>query len=80
MTRVIFNLGTQRTWRSKATPDAVRRAFERMADSARLHDIVAVAMPQIAAGLGGMEWAAVRGILDEVLPEALTVSVYSPES
>lgn len=78
--RVIFNLGTQRTWRSKATPDAVRRAIERMVEYAREHTIDAVAMPRIASGLGGMDWADVRAILDELVPEDLIVTIYSPTS
>ncbi len=79
-TRVIFNLGTQRTWRTKATPGAVRQALERMADHAAEHHIDAVAMPRIAAGLGGLDWHDVRAILDEVVPDDLTVTVYSPTS
>ena len=76
--RVIFNLGTQRTWRTKATPTAVRHALERMVDYATEHGIDTIAMPRIAAGLGGMNWHDVRAILDEVVPDDLTVTVYSP--
>jgi O-acetyl-ADP-ribose deacetylase (regulator of RNase III) len=78
--RVIFNLGTQRTWHDRATPGAVRGAVERMVDYARDHNVEAVAMPRIAAGLGGMEWPHVRAILKEVIPEDLIVTVYSPTS
>jgi O-acetyl-ADP-ribose deacetylase (regulator of RNase III) len=76
--RVIFNLGTQRNWRTKATPEAVRQALARMVDYAVEHHIHAVAMPRIAAGLGGMDWRDVRAILDELVPYDLTVTVYSP--
>ena len=75
--RVIFNLGTQRTWRTKATPAAVRRALERMVAYADEHDVSAIALPRIAAGLGGMQWNDVRAILDELVPGHLDVVVYS---
>jgi len=74
--RVIFNLGTQRTWRTKATPDAVRQAIRRMVDYASEHGIEAVAMPRIAAGLGGMDWRDVRAIPDRLVPDDLTVTLY----
>lgn len=76
--RVILNLGTQRHWRTKATPDAVRAAIEAMVDYARQNRIDAIAMPRIAAGLGGLEWSDVRAILDQAVPDDLTVVVYSP--
>lgn len=76
--RVIFNLATQRSWRSKATPDAVRAAIGRMVDYARQHDLDAIAMPRIATGLGGLAWTEVRAILDDVVHDDLVVNVYSP--
>ena len=78
--RVIFNLATQRTWRSKANPAAIRDALARMVDHARQHRIDAIAMPRIGAGLGGLNWADVREILKEVVPDDLLVTVYSPTS
>ncbi len=74
--RVIFNLGTQRSWRTKATPEAITRAVEQMVDYARRHDVREIAMPRIGAGLGGMRWHDVRGILEEVIPDELAVIVY----
>jgi O-acetyl-ADP-ribose deacetylase (regulator of RNase III) len=54
--RVVFNLGTQGSWRTKATPDAIRRAVEGMVVDAKRLGIERIAMPRIGSGLGGMEW------------------------
>ena len=75
--RVILNLGTQRTWRTKATSIAVRAAFEKMVEYAGEHAIEEIAMPRIAAGYGGMDWPDVSSILDDLVPDDLTVVVYS---
>lgn len=76
--RTILNLGTQRHWRTKATPDAVHASLIAMVDYARQNHISAIAMPRIAAGLGGLDWPDVRTILDQTVPDDLTVVVYSP--
>jgi O-acetyl-ADP-ribose deacetylase (regulator of RNase III) len=48
--RIIYNLGTQRTWRTKASPEAIALAVQEMVDHARQHDIGSIAMPKIGAG------------------------------
>jgi O-acetyl-ADP-ribose deacetylase (regulator of RNase III) len=74
--RVIFNLATQRSWRTKATPEAIAGALNGMTRYARRHDIREIAMPRIGAGLGGMRWAVVRAILEDAVPDELHVLVY----
>jgi O-acetyl-ADP-ribose deacetylase (regulator of RNase III) len=74
--RVIFNLATQRSWRTKATPEAIARALEGMTRYARRHGIREIAMPRIGAGLGGMRWADVRALLEDAVPDELHVLVY----
>jgi len=76
--KVIFNLGTQRTWRTKATLEFLRASVARMIDDARQHDIAAIAMPRIAAGLGGLGWDDVRDALVEIAPDDIEIVVYSP--
>lgn len=78
--RIIYNLGTQRTWKTKASPEAIAQAIQRMVDHARQHDISSIAMPKIGAGLGGLDWPEVRTILDRVIPDELDVIVYSSPS
>ena len=76
--RPIFNLGTQRSWRTKASPQAIVEAAAKMVEYAHRHGIRAIAMPRIGAGLGGLDWGQVRTMLDEVVPHDVLVTVYSP--
>lgn len=56
----IFNLGTQRTWRTKARVDAIAVAIEKMIIIAEEHQVTKIGLPKIGAGLGGLDWAEVR--------------------
>jgi O-acetyl-ADP-ribose deacetylase (regulator of RNase III) len=60
---VIFNLGTQSSWRTGAVLNWVSRAVDAMLDLATEHDIAAVGMPRIGAGLGGLPWPKVDQVL-----------------
>jgi O-acetyl-ADP-ribose deacetylase (regulator of RNase III) len=62
----IFNLGTQRTWRTGATLDAVEKSLRNAAAIAKERKIRRIAMPRIAAGLGGLDWDAVKAVIDRV--------------
>jgi O-acetyl-ADP-ribose deacetylase (regulator of RNase III) len=59
----VFNLGTQRTWRSKADLGAVKTALTSMVQLAEEMGIRRVGLPRIGAGLGGLPWEDVRSIL-----------------
>lgn len=62
----IFNLGTQKDWRTKANSEALRTAVYKMLESATKQNIKAIAMPKIGAGLGGLPWEKVKTILEEL--------------
>lgn len=62
----IFNLGTQKDWRTKATLEALRTAILKMLESASKQNIKAIAMPKIGAGLGGLPWESVKSVLEEL--------------
>jgi O-acetyl-ADP-ribose deacetylase (regulator of RNase III) len=74
---VILNLGTQHTWRTRASGDDVARALTEIVECCRQHGIHAFSMPRIASGHGGMDWEDVKGILDRVIPDDLVLTVYS---
>jgi O-acetyl-ADP-ribose deacetylase (regulator of RNase III) len=74
--RVIFNLGTQRHWRTKATREAIAQAVHRMSAYALKDNIDEIATPRIGAGQGGLPWRDVRAILDDEVPNELRVVVY----
>lgn len=70
--RVVFNLGTQRTWRTKAELWAIEKSVRKMIEWAEQHGVPGVALPRIGAGLGGLAWRDVAATLDSV---AATTSV-----
>lgn len=76
--KVVFNLATQRSWRTRATLEDVRAAVAEMIKQARQRGITAIAMPRIAAGLGGLDWGDVRDMLADITPEDVELVVYSP--
>jgi len=62
----VFNLGTQKTWRTKADLGAIETAVRSMVRLAEQAGIAKVGLPRIGAGLGGVAWPAVRALLSEV--------------
>jgi O-acetyl-ADP-ribose deacetylase (regulator of RNase III) len=62
----VYNLGTQRTWRSKAELDFVSDAVAAMMAHARGNGVTTVSMPKIGSGLGGLDWPSVRAVLDRL--------------
>lgn len=61
----IFNLGTQKTWRTKATLDAVATSLGSMLAIAQAKGIKCIGIPRIGAGLGGLVWDDVKAIIQE---------------
>ena len=62
----VFNLGTQRTWRTKAELPHIRTAITRMIALAQSRGMTRVGLPRVGAGLGGMHWPDVRSVLEEL--------------
>jgi O-acetyl-ADP-ribose deacetylase (regulator of RNase III) len=62
---VVFNLGTQRTWKEKADLWAVEKSLEEMLSIAEESRLTEIALPRIGAGLGGLDWLAVRSLLEK---------------
>ena len=63
---VVFNLGTQKTWRTKASLEAVKSALRGMIAEAEERGIVRVGLPRIGAGLGGLDWGLVREEIEDL--------------
>lgn len=64
--RTIFNLGTQRTWRTKAIIDTINTSIKRMIEQALELDVAIIAMPLIGAGLGSLSAEKVKEVLVEL--------------
>ena len=61
--RWIYNLGTQKSWRSPATVPAIQQSVTAMAAHAARNGVRSVAMPRVGAGLGGLGWDTVEPVL-----------------
>jgi O-acetyl-ADP-ribose deacetylase (regulator of RNase III) len=62
----IYNLGTQKTWRTPATLSAIEASVTEMVRLADAAGITRVGLPRIGAGLGGLAWTDVRAFLATV--------------
>ena len=72
----VFNLGTQKTWRTKADLQAIKSSLSTMVKEAETLGISRVGLPRIGAGLGGLPWEPVRELLQgigEATPVLLVV-------
>lgn len=61
----VFNLGTQKSWRTKAELSALKKAVGAMLQLAQNSNIDRIAMPKIGAGLGGLNWDDVKRSIEE---------------
>jgi O-acetyl-ADP-ribose deacetylase (regulator of RNase III) len=66
---VIFNLGTQQTWRSKATLIAITESVHKIMQLAHNMGLHRIGIPRIGAGLGGLDWDDVKQILTQIANE-----------
>lgn len=62
--RVVFNLATQRTWRTKAELWAIDAAVRKMIAWAESQGVAVIGLPRIGSGLGGLDWPEVARTLE----------------
>jgi O-acetyl-ADP-ribose deacetylase (regulator of RNase III) len=62
----IFNLGTQKSWKTKAELESIKTAVKSMVSIAEKLEIACIGLPRIGAGLGGLSWETVRAVLVEI--------------
>ncbi|MCB9601486.1 MAG: macro domain-containing protein [Sandaracinus sp.] len=71
----VFNLGTQKSWRTKAELGAIEQALRTMVDEAQTLGVRRIGLPRIGAGLGGLSWDAEVKPLLERIGDATTVEL-----
>jgi O-acetyl-ADP-ribose deacetylase (regulator of RNase III) len=59
----VFNLATQPHWRAGAELDAITSSVAAMLREGQTLGLDHIAMPRIGAGLGGLDWAEVLGVI-----------------
>lgn len=77
---VIFNLGTQTHWIDRASLTAIFHATRQMLACCEARRLPAVGIPRIGAGLGGLSWPTVAGVLSAVAASSpVRLQVFSLE-
>lgn len=76
----IYNLGTQKTWRTKAKLEYIKESLVRMLELASRDSVKAIAMPAIGAGYGGLKWTDVCSVIDQVAVDYPGIELYVVEA
>jgi O-acetyl-ADP-ribose deacetylase (regulator of RNase III) len=77
--RYIINVPTKRHWSEYSSLTLVRKSVEGLADAVRSRKIRSVAVPALGCGLGGLPWADVAEVLENVLGDLdADVMLYPP--
>lgn len=66
----IYNLGTQRTWRSRAEVSTVRISMALLKELQNDAEIFEIYMPRISAGLGGADWNEVKLMIESIFGDS----------
>lgn len=78
--RYIINFPTKIHWRGKSRIDHIESGLEALVGEIKERAIGSVAIPPLGSGLGGLNWAEVRPLIDRAMAELpdVDVEVYEP--
>lgn len=65
--RYIINFPTKRHWRGNARIEDIAQGLEALVAEVRQRGIRSLAIPPLGAGLGGLDWAVVRPLIEQAL-------------
>jgi O-acetyl-ADP-ribose deacetylase (regulator of RNase III) len=76
--KTIYNLALQENWRKKATLPALSTAIRKMISLAEKGGIERIGLPRLGSGLGGLDWARVKRVLEDAGKETkVSLVVYA---
>lgn len=75
----VFNLGTQKDWRTKATIENIEISLREMLSIAKSLNIHSIALPAIGAGLGGLNWVDVKSVINKVSSKSPKIDLFVVE-
>jgi len=79
--RLIINFPTKGDWRSKSKIADIEAGLDALVSEIRARSIRSIALPALGCGLGGLDWEAVRPLIESAfarLPD-VRVLVYLPQ-
>jgi O-acetyl-ADP-ribose deacetylase (regulator of RNase III) len=78
--RYIINFPTKVHWRGKSKIEHIESGLEALVAEIEARDIRSIAIPPLGSGLGGLDWAEVRPLIDRAMAELPDVDadVYEP--
>lgn len=76
----VFNLATQVSWTTGATLPAIEQSVEKMLVYASENGIDKIALPRIGAGLGLLDWGAVKAVIEKIAVSYPEVALYVVEN
>ncbi len=77
---VIINFPTKRHWRGNSQLEDIESGLRALIQEVRTRNIVTIAVPPLGCGLGGLDWAVVRPMIENafaVIPE-VQVKLFEP--
>lgn len=60
----IINFPTKRHWKDKSKIEDIEQGLVDLVQQLKVHDIASVAIPALGCGYGGLEWNAVRPLIE----------------
>ena len=78
--KYIFNFPTKRHWRDQSRIEDIQSGLSSLAKEISYLNISSIALPALGAGLGGLNWDAVRDSIEEELSSLseTTIVVFNP--
>jgi O-acetyl-ADP-ribose deacetylase (regulator of RNase III) len=73
--RYIVNFPTKRHWRDKSRIEDIESGLAALVEEIQKRSIRSIAMPSIGAGLGGLPWIKVRGLIDNAMMQLNETSI-----
>lgn len=73
--RYIINFPTKRHWRGKSRIEDIKAGLAALAEEVRSRGIRSIAVPPLGSGLGGLEWAEVKPLIEKALASLTEVDI-----
>lgn len=79
--KYIVNFPTKRHWRDNSRVEDIASGLRSLIDETRRLNIRSVAVPALGCGLGGLDWAHVRPMIESAFAElpGVQVTLFEPE-